>query len=69
MTLYNECMNIESLSTDMSQGNVQQQASVSLLKSSMDMMKSSGADMVQMINNSEPAPLPESTGAKVDLFA
>jgi|GEM_PF-4144242 len=62
-------MDIESLSTAMSQISVQQQASVSLLKTSMDMMKTDGTDVVQMIEKSAPAPLPETSGTKIDLFA
>ncbi len=62
-------MDVESLSTVMSQNNVEQQASVAVLKQSMDMTKTEGEDVVKLISQSAPAPLPEDTGNLVDLFA
>lgn len=56
----------------MSQDNVRQQASVSLLKSSMDMMKTAGTDMVKLIaSGSAPGSSmnPDGVGTKVDLYA
>ncbi|MCK9171573.1 MAG: YjfB family protein [Treponema sp.] len=65
-------MNILALSTAMSQDNVREQASVSLLKSSMDMMKTTGADMVKLIaSGSVPSSTvnPDGVGTNVDLYA
>ena len=65
-------MDIQSLSTAMSQSSVQQQASVSLLKSSIDMAKQSGADMVKLIASGSTGNntiKPEGVGTKIDLFA
>ncbi|HAH63221.1 MAG TPA: hypothetical protein DCL73_14120 [Treponema sp.] len=65
-------MDISSLSTAMSQDNVRQQASVSLLKSSIDMMKTAGADMVNLIasgSTPESSMNPDGVGTKIDLYA
>jgi hypothetical protein len=65
-------MDILSLSTAMSQDKVRQQASVSLLKSSMDTMKTAGADMVKLIASStspNSSMNSEGVGTKVDLYA
>jgi hypothetical protein len=64
-------MDIESLSTAMSQDNVRQQASVSLLKSSMDMMKTAGADMIKLIASGtvpDSSSNPDGVGTKIDLY-
>lgn len=62
-------MDVESLSTVMSQSSVEQQASVAVLKQSMDMTKTEGEGVVQLIEKSVAAPLPKDTGNLVDLFA
>ena len=62
-------MDVQTLSTVMSQDNIEQQASVEMLKKSMDMTKTEGEDVVQIIEKSVPAPLPADTGNLVDLFA
>jgi hypothetical protein len=62
-------MDVQTLSTVMSQDNIEQQASAEMLKKSMDMTKTEGEDVVQMIEKSAPAPLPADTGNLVDLFA
>jgi hypothetical protein len=60
-------MDIATLSTALAQTNVQQQASVSLLKSSLDMARSGGADLTRMMQQS--APLPAGCGTLVDITA
>jgi hypothetical protein len=53
----------------MSQSNLEQQASVAVLRQSMDMTKSEGEGVAQLIEKSVAAPLPKDTGNLVDLFA
>ena len=56
-------MNIESLSTAMTQNAVQQQASLSVLKSSMNSMKTAGADVMKLIQSaSVPAAVSKANG-------
>lgn len=65
-------MDIVSLSTEMSQSNVRGQVSVSLLKSSIDMMKTAGSDMIKLIDSgAAPAAAvnPDGVGTKIDLYA
>jgi hypothetical protein len=62
-------MDVETLSTVMSQSNLEQQASVAVLRQSMDMTKSEGEGVAQLIEKSVAAPLPKDTGNLVDLFA
>jgi hypothetical protein len=48
-------MDITSLSTDLSQANVQQEASLRLQKMAMDGAKDQGAELVKMIASASPA--------------
>jgi hypothetical protein len=65
-------MDIAALSTAMAQNNVRQQASVSLLKSSMNSMKTAGADLVSLITSGsvpDPSSNPAGVGTKVNVYA
>ena len=62
-------MDVEALSTAMSQDSLEQQVSAAVLRKSVDMAKTEGEDTVQLIEKSAPAPLPADTGNLVDLFA
>jgi hypothetical protein len=61
-------MDIPSLSMQLSQNSVQMQAGVSLLKSSIDMMKTNGAGVVSLIDSAR-APLAEGSGTQIDVYA
>lgn len=56
-------MNIESLSTTLSQNAVQQQASVSVLKKSMNSMETAGAGVMKLIQSAAvPAAVSKANG-------
>lgn len=63
-------MDIAAISTMISQSNIQQQASISVLKLSMDCARTQAANLTQMISDSAKAmelPVAPHIGANIDI--
>ncbi|MCI1208849.1 MAG: YjfB family protein [Treponema sp.] len=67
-------MDIQSFSTAMAQHNVQQQASVFLLRSSLNLMKTQGTEVIDLVStgtdqNTNYSQNPAGVGTVVDVYA
>ncbi|MBQ9239018.1 MAG: YjfB family protein [Treponema sp.] len=63
-------MNISALSTAISQGTVQQQASLAMTKKTMNAMEQTGQAVLQLLQSvALPPPLAEGIGKNIDVYA